>query len=90
MYRLHEADLTAFADAVDAIILPEHTDAGANLKRLRMYAKLTQKELSEKSGVSLRMIQLYEQGQNDMKRAQAETVLALADALHCDIRSLCR
>ena len=89
MYRLHEADITAFADAADAIVLQKHADAGANLKRLRKYARLTQKALSEQSGVSLRMIQLYEQGQNDLKKAQAETVLALADALNCDMRRLC-
>lgn len=34
------------------------------------------------------MVQLYEQGQNDLSKAQANVVLNLAQALHCDVREL--
>lgn len=54
------------------------------LKEVRLLKKMTQKELAEKSGVSLRMIQHYEQGVKDIKKAAAETVSKLADVLGCD------
>jgi transcriptional regulator with XRE-family HTH domain len=54
------------------------------LKEVRLLKKMTQKELSEKSGVSIRMIQHYEQGVKDIKKAAAETVSKLAEVLGCD------
>jgi len=53
------------------------------LKEVRLLKKMTQKELAEKSGVSLRMIQHYEQGVKDIKKAAAETVSRLAESLGC-------
>lgn len=88
MYILHEADITRFYDAANMLIERGQTEASSMLKRLRMYAKFTQKTLSEQSGVSLRMIQLYEQGQNDIAKAEAGTVLALSKALHCSMEDL--
>ena len=88
MYILHEADVSAFAEAADRIIQSDELQRESTLRRLRMYYNLTQKQLSEQSGVSLRMVQLYEQGQNDLKKAQAQVVLALADTLHCGVQEL--
>ena len=51
------------------------------LKKIREAAGLTQNALAEASGVSLRMIQLYEQGQRDIMKAEAGTVLKLAKVL---------
>ena len=45
---------------------------------------MTQEELSKLSGVSLRMIQLYEQRQNDINKASGQTINALARALCCN------
>ncbi len=53
------------------------------LKDFREAKGLTQKELSEKSGVSLRMIQHYEQGRKPLARAYAVTVITLAKVLGC-------
>lgn len=88
MYILHEADEGKVAKAFDAVIYSEKGESASRLKRLRAYAGYTQKELSEVSGVSLRMIQLYEQGQNDLAKAQANVVLNLSKALHCDMKKL--
>ena len=88
MYILHEADVSAFTEAADRIIQMDDFRKESTLRRLRTYYNLTQKQLSEQSGVSLRMIQLYEQGQNDLKKAQAQVVLALADTLHCGVQEL--
>lgn len=56
--------------------------------RLKWYREdkgMTQLELSEKSGVNLRMIQNYEQGVKDINKASVVTVLQLAEALDCDV-----
>ena len=84
----HEADLTKFAQTADAIIR-EHTEKHPrSLKMLRKEAHLTQQELSELSGVTLRMIQAYEQGDQDIRRAEARTVFALARVLGCRVEML--
>ncbi len=84
-YILHEADNSKFVIWADK----RCSERDANqLRRLRKYWNLSQRELSERSGVSLRMIQLYEQGQNDIKKAQANQVLALAKALGTDVETL--
>ena len=56
----HEMDVTAFADELDRR-LQERAEK-SQLARLRAYAGLTQKALADRSGVSVRMIQQYEQG----------------------------
>ena len=57
----------------------------SRLKFMREYKGMTQATLSEKSGVSLRNIQAYEQGHKDINKAQVVTVLQLAEALECDV-----
>ena len=52
---------------------------------MREDKKMSQSELAEKSGVSLRTIQAYEQGYKDINKAQVITVLQLAEALECDV-----
>lgn len=58
------------------------------LKKLREKAGLSQSELAKKSGVSVRIIQHYEQGFRDIKKANVMTVIALADALGTDVKKL--
>ena len=55
-----------------------------NLKQLREYAELTRAALAEKSGISERTIEMYEQGRNNLKNARAHIVLALARALNVE------
>lgn len=86
LYILHEADFSKFVETVDVLLQREHKQS--SLKRIRKYYGLTQSELSKKSGVSLRMIQLYEQGQNDISHAQTKVVSLLANALGCEINDL--
>lgn len=49
---------------------------------------MTQQELSDAADVSLRMVQLYEQRQNDLSKASASVVLALAHVLGCEPQDL--
>lgn len=87
-YILHEADLAKFVDVADVLMEVSIPSKENMLKRLRAYCNMTQKQLSEKSGVTLRMIQLYEQGRNALPKAQASVVLSLAKALECDVETL--
>lgn len=59
-----------------------------NLKNIRDNAGLSQSQLSEKSGVNVRMIQHYEQGVKDINKAQAITLFKLAQALDTNMENL--
>lgn len=60
----------------------------SNLKKLRELRGLSQRKLSDLSGVNVRMIQYYEQGAKDINKAQADTILTLAKALNCNMEDL--
>lgn len=83
---LHEADIMKFVEVMDARI--DEKIRKDQLARLRTYAKLTQKALAENSGVSVRMIEQYEQGKKDINKASAETVYKLSQALGCSMEDL--
>ena len=59
-----------------------------NLKRIREDKQISQSKLAELSGVNLRIIQKYEQGDRDINKAQAETVYKLAQALDVTVEDL--
>ena len=88
MYILHEADESKFVEAANEIIDRNMKDRKSRLQEIRKARGFTQKQLSEASGVALRMIQLYEQKQNDISKAQVTVVLNLAKALGCDVEDL--
>ena len=88
MYILHEADESKFVDAANEIIDRNKEDRKSKLSQIRKARGFTQQELSEASGVTLRMIQLYEQKQNDISKAQVTVVLNLAKALGCEAEDL--
>ena len=58
------------------------------IKELRVVSGMSQYQLSAKSGVNLRMIQYYEQGAKDIKKASGETILKLAQALGCSMEDI--
>lgn len=80
---LHEADLSKFVDIADKIIENHLAERPNILKKIREQSQLTQQQLAEISGVTLRMIQAYEQGAQDIRKAEAKTVFALSKALGC-------
>lgn len=83
---LHEAPEEKFVE-----ILQKRTKAQqmpARLQMLRKTAGLTQSELAKRSQVSLRSIQLYEQRQKDINKAQVTTVRQLATVLGCQMEEL--
>lgn len=58
------------------------------LKEARKKAGLSQSELGAMAGVSVRMIQYYEQGVNDINKAQAITLYRIAQVLGVRIEDL--
>lgn len=58
------------------------------LKQVRRAKGLTQKELAEATGISLRTLQHYEQGSKDLNGAAAMTVYTIAKALGVEMTEL--
>ncbi len=60
----------------------------SNLKKARQAAGLSQSKLAELSGVAVRLIQSYEQGERDINGAAVITVIKLAKALQVNVEDL--
>jgi len=84
----HEADITKFVDTTNRFIERNATDNVTNLQKIRKAADMTQKKLAVESGVSLRMIQLYEQRNKDINKAQAITLFRISRVLGCEAADL--
>lgn len=86
-HPLHEAPEQKFAE----ILIDKWNKTQAEqrgLRAVRSCAGLTQRELAALSGVKLRSVQLYEQGQMELEKASVSTVRSLARALGCTIDDL--
>ena len=86
--KYHEMDIMQFVDALDDMRKDSHDLA--MLKRLRMYAGLSQRQLAERTMIPVRTIQQYEQGQKDIQKASAEYIMRLAKELYCSPKDLLR
>lgn len=84
--KYHEMDVLQFVDRAD--VLRRNAQTESKLKRLRGYAKLSQSQLAEKSGVPIRTIQQYEQKAKDINRANVDYVVRLSKVLNCDVDML--
>ena len=82
----HEMDIMHFVDAVNAYWNACYEET--NLKRIRKLAGLSQRELAELSGVSIRQHQLFEQRQRDINRTKAIDLVKLARVLGCKAEDL--
>lgn len=58
------------------------------LKERRIKRGLTQSELAQKTGLSIRLIQKYEQNAQDLNRVYAISLYKLAKALDCKYEDL--
>ena len=84
-YPYHEADEMKTVE-----IIQSYFPKTSALKLLRQKRKLTQEQLALLSGVNLRSIRSYEQGDNDIAKAQGDTLQMLAKALDCSMEELLR
>ena len=83
---LHEVSEDRAIDALNRAILGKSLPT--RLQSRRKDCGITQRELSEKSGVNLRTIQQYEHRSKDINKAAGATLRALAIALSCQIEDL--
>lgn len=83
---LHEAAEEKFIDTVNRMI--QRKNLPTQLQVLRKAVGYSQKELAEKSGVALRMIQQYEQRAKDINKAAGVNLVALAQTLGCRMEDL--
>lgn len=82
---LHEADVTKSANVFDNIMKSQKE---TNLATMRKNKGLSQGELAEKSGVSVRSIQLYEQRKSNINNAQFNNLQVLSKVLGCETEDL--
>lgn len=82
----HEMDIRQLTDRLNELYHEANPDT--RLKTARVMAGLSQSELAEMSGVSVRTIQQYEQRQKSINKARSETLLRLSRALCCDMEDL--
>ncbi len=82
---LHEADPSRAVVEFNRIMEYERE---TNLARLRKCKGLSQSQLAKLSNISVRSIQLYEQKQTDINKAQYNHLKAIARALGCKVEDL--
>ena len=85
-HTLHEADITKFYMNASEIYSRKYPQT--NLKRIREAAGLSQAQLAGEAEVSLRSVQMYEQRNKDVNKAQAITLGKIARVLHCGVEDL--
>lgn len=82
-YPYHEADEMKTIEKIENCFPSIST-----LKIIRQKRQLTQEELALLSGVNIRSIRSYEQKDNDILKAQGDTLQKLAKTLDCTIEEL--
>ena len=83
---LHEASEDKCVDSFNRMIRLK--SYSTKLQQIRKDAGYSQKELAEKSGVNIRMIQQYESRVKDINKAAVITVMSLSKVLGCKIEDL--
>ena len=85
MYEVyHQMDISKSIEYLDA-----HTQMMySRLRAYRTLIGLSQSALSKSSGVALRQIQLFEQGERDINKTSAHTLFQLSKALGCEMQDL--
>lgn len=58
------------------------------LKEMREKFGMSQSQLAEKSGIYIRTLQYYEQGQMDFDHARIDKIISAAIALNCNLSDL--
>lgn len=84
----HEADMSKFIQTALGKMNFTEWKGIVPLKRQRMVCGFTQQQLAERTGITLRMIQAYEQNRQDISRAEARTIIKLSKVLCCEPEDL--
>lgn len=83
---LHEASEEKAIEVFTSII--KRKEGATKLQTVRKYSGMSQRELAEKSGVSIRSIQQYEQKVKDINKAATDSLISLARTLGCKVEDL--
>ena len=82
----HEMDIAKFVEQMNELMKAVYPQT--RLRAHRDNCGMSQAELAEESGVPLRQIQLFEQGQRDINKTAAVTLYKLSKALCCRMEDL--
>lgn len=82
----HEMDITQFSDRMKDIYREKFPQT--RLKIARQRCGMSQRELSEATGIPLKTIQQYEQRQKSINNAKVDYLIVLSRELGCDIELL--
>ena len=82
----HEMNIRHFVDKMNELYRIAQPET--KLKLMRKRAGLSQRELSEMSGIPIRTIQQYEQRQKNINKAKADYLVMLSRVLCCDVCEL--
>lgn len=82
----HEMDIAKFVEQMNELMKAVYPQT--RLRAHRDNCGMSQAELAEESGVPLRQIQLFEQGQRDINKTAAVTLYKLSKALRCRMEDL--
>ena len=80
--------MSKFVSVADGIIDKSKSSGQSNLQQIRRAKGITQRERSDQSCVSLRIIQQYEQKRRDIQKAEAQSIVAMANVLGCSVEEL--
>ena len=83
---LHETSELKAVEVISENI--KNKNLKTRLQYIRQKHNISQSELANRSGVSLRMIQQYEQKQKDINQASVAKLYSLSRVLHCQIEEL--
>lgn len=87
MYEVyHEMDIRQFVDKMNSIYRLRNQET--NLKRMRMSAGLSQRNLADMTDIPIKTIQQYEQRQKNINNASVDYVVRISRALKCDVEAL--
>lgn len=82
----HEMDIEKFCDKMKELYL--ECNEITRLKKARTNIGISQRELSEITGIPVKTIQQYEQRQKNINHARVDYLISLSKALNCDIELL--
>lgn len=85
-HPLHEASEDRIIETIDMMVRRKETCT--YLQERRKLCGLTQRELSERSGINIRTIQQYETGAKDINKASGNTLYSLSRTLECKMEDL--
>ena len=82
----HEMDIIHFCDQMRELYVKANETS--RLKRARTIIGISQRELSELTGIPTKTIQQYEQKQKNINHARVDYLISLSKALNCEIEML--